>query len=103
MYESGLIWAIALEAFTALLVLAVLLRAYQASSTKELTREAVIQIVLRGADLRGANLTHANLRGANLFGADLRGADLRGADLRGADLRGANLTQANLCIANLHG
>jgi hypothetical protein len=91
-------------------------------------RTAVVQAVLRDADLRGADLGGANLRGADLGGAnlgdadlygadlgdadlggadlgdaDLRDADLRGADLGGANLRGANLRGANLRGANLRG
>src|SRR5690349_633448 len=54
-------------------------------------RAALIEAVVRGADLGGADLRGADLRGTDLRGTDLGGADLRGADLGGADLRGADL------------
>lgn len=46
-------------------------------STKDTTREALVEAVKENANLRGASL-----QGANLQGADLRGADLKGADTR---------------------
>jgi hypothetical protein len=58
---------------------------------------------LCGANLYGANLYGANLCGANLYGANLYGANLCGADLRGANLRGANLYGADLYGAYLSG
>ena len=86
-------------------------------------KHALIEAVIKGANLRGANLSSTNLRGANLRGADLsdvdlrgsnlssanlsstslRSADLRDADLRDADLRGANLSGADLRDADLRG
>jgi uncharacterized protein YjbI with pentapeptide repeats len=57
-------------------------------STKETTKEAVIEAVSSGADLRGADLSGANLRGANLLGASLSDADLRGAELMNAKFYG---------------
>jgi hypothetical protein len=64
---------------------------------------AVVDAVLRGANLYGANLYGANLHGANLCEADLRRANLYGANLYGANLHGADLYGANLYGADLHG
>ena len=49
-----------------------------------ITRHAVEEAILSGANLYGADLRNANLSNANLYGADLCGADLCGANLRGA-------------------
>ena len=67
----------------------------------QLIKEAVINAILKGANLSEANLSDANLSEANLRGANLRGANLSGADLSEANLRGANLSDANLSEANL--
>ena len=73
-----------------------------------ITRHAVEEAILSGADLRYADLSNADLRyadlsNADLGGADLGGADLGGADLRYADLRYADLSNADLSNANLGG
>ena len=72
----------------------------------QLIKEAVINAILKGANLSWANLSwadlsEANLRWANLSWADLSEANLRGANLSDANLRGANLREANLSDANL--
>ena len=72
----------------------------------QLIKEAVINAILKGAnlswaDLREADLREANLRWANLSGANLRDANLSGANLSGANLSDANLSDANLSEANL--
>jgi len=98
------------------------------TTSKPLTREAILQLLhqagspgkldlshqnlnkidLSGFDLTGANLFEANLMGANLRGAKLEGVDLRGstlnlANLEGSNLEGATLFRAKLIGANLHG
>ena len=65
----------------------------------QLIKEAVINAILKGANLSWADLSEANLRGANLSEADLSEANLRGANLRDANLSGANLSGANLSEA----
>ena len=42
-------------------------------------KDAIVEAVIKKADLSGANLREANLRGADLHGANLRGANLHGA------------------------
>ena len=74
----------------------------------QLIKEAVINAILKGAnlswaDLSEAYLSEANLRGANLTGANLSEANLSGANLSEANLSGANLRGANLRDANLSG
>ena len=74
----------------------------------QLIKEAVINAILKGANLSWADLSEANLRWANLSWADLSEANLSwanlsDANLRGANLRGANLRDANLSEANLRG
>ena len=61
-----------------------------------ITRYAVEEAVLIGANLSGADLSCANLRNANLSNANLRNADLRYANLGYANLSGADLSCANL-------
>ena len=67
----------------------------------QLIKEAVINAILKGANLSWADLSEANLRGANLRDANLSGANLSGANLSDANLSGANLSDANLSDANL--
>ena len=67
----------------------------------QLIKEAVINAILKGANLSWANLSWADLSGANLREADLSGANLREANLSEANLSGANLSEANLSGANL--
>ncbi len=67
----------------------------------QLIKEAVINAILKGANLSWADLSEANLRWANLSWADLSEANLSGANLSDANLRGANLREANLSDANL--
>ena len=62
----------------------------------QLIKEAVINAILKGANLSWADLSEANLSWANLSDANLRGANLSGANLSDANLRGANLSDANL-------
>lgn len=69
----------------------------------DISKQALINIVFRGASLAGANLSECDLTGADFFGADLEGADLHGAKLTGADFRGANLCKAILSHCHLQG
>ena len=69
----------------------------------QLIKEAVINAILKGANLSWADLSEANLRWANLRWADLSEANLSDANLSEANLRGANLSEANLSGANLSG
>ena len=55
----------------------------------QLIKEAVINAILKGANLSWADLSEANLSGANLREANLRDANLSGANLSGANLSGA--------------
>ena len=55
----------------------------------QLIKEAVINAILKGA-----NLSEADLRGADLSWAELSEANLSGANLSGANLSGANLSVA---------
>ena len=60
----------------------------------QLIKEAVINAILKGANLSWADLSDANLRWANLSWADLSEANLRGANLSDANLSEANLSEA---------
>ena len=62
----------------------------------DLTRALLHRADLMVANLRGADLRAASLVGALLLGADLRGVRLQSADLRGADLRESRLEGADL-------
>jgi len=66
-------------------------------------KDALIEAIIRGADLQGAYLQGAYLQGTDLRGADLQGADLQGADLQGADLRGVYLQGTDLQGTDLRG
>ena len=69
----------------------------------QLIKEAVINAILKGANLSWADLSEANLRWANLSWANLSEANLSGANLSDANLSEASLSWANLRAANLSG
>lgn len=83
----------------------------------DLSRQQVVHLDLRGADLSqidwewtdfqdvqldGADFTGSNLANTKFAGTTLRGVTFRDADLRGATLRYCDLTGAHLEGADLH-
>ncbi len=91
-------------------------RAENPETKPDLSRAALIDVEIPGANLQGTNLQAtdltaadleatsflgADLRNADLYGASLVGADFQGAYLRETDLRGTDLSEANLQQADL--
>ena len=62
----------------------------------DLSRERLLGIDMRGADLSHANLSNSLIAGSNLEGANLASASLNGATLAGVNLKSADFSGADL-------
>ena len=69
----------------------------------EFSRDILLIISSRGANLQDTNLWGANLQNAKLFKANLQDANLNSANLQNADLREVNFKEVDLLSANLQG
>jgi hypothetical protein len=67
-----------------------------------LSRVALRDAYLSGANLSNATLNRVNLRGASLTDATLNRVDLRGANLNSVDMRDANLAESKLQNADFN-